>query len=139
MDRVHKYGCQNVFGRSGSSLFAEWEKQFKECNKIEEIFGNKDKKMQSGIASESTKIEEDKNCTFSESEEFEVHMHESLESPIVSESLGSVNQSGPSLNYEDFLDEPMEGYEVVAESSVSNFSKPLSSLQETEKSFEGYR
>ena len=70
--------------------------------------------MQFGIASESTRIEEDKNCILSESEEFEVHVHESLESPKVSESLGSVIQSGPSFNYEDILDEPMEGYEVPA-------------------------
>ena len=46
--------------------------------------------MQSGIASESTRVEEDKNCILSESEEFEVHVHESLESPNVSKSQGSV-------------------------------------------------
>lgn len=78
--------------------------------------------------------------SISEEDEFEIKRHVSFESPQdlpAPPSLGS--QTSSSFKFEELSDEPMEGYEIVAEPAVSTFSKPHPRPQEADNSVESYK
>ena len=78
--------------------------------------------------------------SISEEDEFEIKRHVSFESPQdlpSPPSLGS--QASSSVKFEELSDEPMEGYEIVAEPAVLSFSKPQPRLQEADNSVESYK
>ena len=79
-------------------------------------------------------------ASISEEDEFEIVRHVSFESPQdlpAPPSIGS--QTGTSFKLEELSDEPMEGYEIVAEAAVSTFSKPQPRPQESDNSVESYK